>query len=122
MECSPPAVGLSYQFSADASVENKAEFEAFLVTFGQAYGNILAELQRADVVLAAGENLVVAAQDAVKGAVQTQLDGNVDAKATVGLGCALTELDSVATVIEESGSRLSGSMTAATALTGEFAG
>jgi hypothetical protein len=122
VECTPPSVSLDYQFDAAATAEVKAEFEAFLVLFVDAYGNILAELGRADVVLKAGANLATAASGAVKGAVDAQLKGDLDLKATVGLGCALTALGDVPGVITEASGNLEGSVSAAADLGSSLGG
>ena len=89
--------------------------------FVDAYGKILAELGRADVVLRAGADLGTAATGAVKTAVQAQAKGDVDLKVSVGLACAVTELGKVGGVITTATDNLKGSVTAAGSLGAELA-
>ncbi|HEY3495058.1 MAG TPA: hypothetical protein VGK73_10250 [Polyangiaceae bacterium] len=118
VDCRPPELTLEYQFAANASAEAQLEFEAFLTGFVKAYGNIAAQLKRADIVLTAGGEIAASAGGAVEGAFQAAADGSV--KATVGVACAVTELEVVPSVITAASTKLEASVSAAAALTGQF--
>ena len=124
VDCTPPSLDLSYQFSADLDAEARAEaqanFEAFLVRFRMSFSAIVAELQRADAVLKAGASLGVAAEGAVMGSVEAAVSGKLSLKAAVGLDCALKELPKVGGLIEESTENLNDSVSGAVELTGAF--
>ena len=59
---------------------------------------------------------------AVKGAIDVQLEGDLDLKGTVGLGCALKELGNVGSVVADSTTRLQASAAGAVEVTGAVAG
>jgi len=118
VECTPPQLALEYQFSASASAETRLEFEAFLTGFVESYGNIVAELKRADIVLDAGADVSAAAGGALDGAFEAAADGSLKAK--VGVGCAIAELEDVPSYIADASENLSGSVTAAGQLTAQF--
>lgn len=118
VECTPPSVDIEYAFKANASADAEANFEAFLVRFRSSLSIIAAELARADVVLKAGADLRVAATGAVQGAVDAK--GNLSLKEKAGLVCAVKELPRVATAINGSATKLSGSVETAGSLTGKL--
>lgn len=122
VECSPPQLAISYAFEASASAQAQANFEAFLTGFLKSFGNIAAEIKRGEVLLAAGLELTSAATGAVTGAVETSLDGDVNLKAKIGLGCALTELDNVGAALASSRTKIQGSLSATAELTAAFGG
>jgi hypothetical protein len=113
VECTPPSIDVSYAFSADASADVRAEFQAFLVRFRTSFGAIRAELERADVIIAAGSDLGAAADGAVSAAVDTAISGEASLKAQIGLGCALGQLENVGKVITDSTARLNDSVSVA---------
>jgi hypothetical protein len=120
VECTPPQLALEYEFEGSASAEVQAEFDAFLSSFIQSYGRIVAELKRADIVLNAGADIGTAAGGALDGAFEAAADGSLKAK--VGVGCAITELDNVGGVITTASNNLRASVTAAAGLTTELSG
>jgi hypothetical protein len=124
VECTPPSITLDYQFSANASAEVKAEFEAFLVTFVDAYGKMLAELERGKVVVKAGVDLGAAAGGAVSGAIGelTGPDAEFSLKLIAGLECAGQVLPTVPDVIGDASARLEASVSAAGGLATGMAG
>jgi hypothetical protein len=117
VSCTPPSLGISYTFAATADATAQANFQAFLVGFKASFGNIVADLAQADVVLKAGADLSTAATGAVSGSINASLSGKLDLKSTVGLGCAVTALGDVAGVVTTATTGLSGSVTAAGSLT-----
>lgn len=120
VECTPPQLTLEYRFAAGASAEAQLEFEAFLSGFIKSYGNIVAELKRADIVLKAGADIGTAAGGALDGAFEAAADGSLKAK--VGVGCAITELDNVGGVITSASNNLRASVTAAGGLSTVLSG
>ena len=114
-ECTPPSVEVTAAFAASATADQKLEFEAFLVNFKTEIGALIAGLKRADLVLKAGVN-VVGSVDDVTAAFQAQVDGDLDLKTSIGLGCAVKELAKVAGSMETSTTALTGQVKAS----GEF--
>lgn len=115
-ECTPPKLDVQFEFAAGIDASAQAEFEAFLSVFVDAYGEILAEVGRADIVVEAGADLVGAAEGAVTGAVE-ELSVNGDLKAIVGAGCALDQLPLVVGVIGDATAKLEGSVSATADIT-----
>jgi hypothetical protein len=70
-ECTPPRVALDYELITDfefegaAGVDAKAAFGAKLQAFGEAYGKLLAQAQKIEVILRASGNLGEAGVDAI---------------------------------------------------------
>jgi hypothetical protein len=125
VECTPPSVDVSYQFeaglSATAQADAQAKFEAFLIGFKASLSNVLAQLKQSDVVLAAGADIGESGVKAVKAAAGA-LKSDASLKVTIGVGCALGELDNVGTAMKDSTSKLKTSVSAAGSLTGQFTG
>jgi hypothetical protein len=124
VECTPPRLDISYEFAGGASAEMQAEFRAFLEGFKVHFSAILAigGEARISAVTGAIASLGVAAEGAVKGAVEASLEGDIDLKGTIGLGCALTELGSVGAALEGASGSLTGSVSAVASLTGAVGG
>jgi len=122
VECTPPSLEVSYGFSASASAETRAEFQAFLVGFKARFSAILAELKRVDVVIAAGEEVIASADGAVSAAVDVALEGDASLKAKIGLGCALGQLEDVGTAVNGATTRLRTRAAVATDLSTELLG
>ena len=124
VECTPPSVEITWQWSAEfeGDLTAQAEFKAWITGFKGRFAALLAAVKRVDFVVEAGAGLTAAASGAVKGAVNTQLSGDVDLKASIGLGCALTELGSVAGVISSSTEKLQASASGAVMITTSIAG
>ncbi len=116
VECTPPRLDVSFQFAAGLDAQAQAEFRAFLESFKTRYAALLAATAKIEVVLDAITNsetgLLVSAQGAVRGAIQTTLDGDLDLKASIGLGCALDELENVGTALSSAQTSLEGSVSA----------
>ena len=123
VECTPPSIDLAYQFDAKldakAQATAQANFEAFLVSFKGSFSAIVAQTAQADVVLKAGADMGEKGVAAVKGAADG-LKASADLKAGIGIGCALGELDVVASTIKDSSAGLTKSVSAAGAMTAAF--
>ena len=119
VECTPPAVEITWQWSAEleGNVKAQAEFKAWITGFKGRFAALLAATKRVKFVLDAGAGLTAAASGAVKGAIDVQVKGDLDLKASVGLACALTELGNVPTVIADSAGRLQTSAAGAAEIT-----
>jgi hypothetical protein len=66
---------------------------------------------RADSIATAGEDLVVAARDAVKGSIATLAKADASVKAKFGVKCAFDELPKVEDAIKTSNDRLTMNLT-----------
>lgn len=121
IECTPPELDIKYQFAAGVDAAAQAEFIAFIGNFRVQYAGMIAAIAKADVIVKAGDDLKVAADGAVKGAVEA-LSGEADLKLSIGAGCAVAELPNVATVIEGSATKLKTNVSAAAEITSVFGG
>lgn len=124
VECTPPAVEITWQWSASlmGDAQGQADFKAWVTGFKGRFAALLAATKRVEFVLKAGAGLSAAASGAVKGAIEVQASGDVDLKGSVGLACAITELGSVAGVITDGTTRLQASASGAVDVTGAVAG
>jgi hypothetical protein len=122
-ECTPPTLEIRWQWSAEleGDVKAQAEFKAWVEGFRGRYGALLAATARSKLVLEAGAGLGSAALDLVAN-LPGELSGSADLRATLGLACALPELEAVATVITDSSAALSGSVMGAAEITAAIAG
>lgn len=120
VECTPPSIDIGFEFagSVQGDATAQAEFEAWLTGFKGHLSAILAEVKRAQVLVDVGGDVAAAANGAVKGAINTQAKGDLDLKATVGLGCALDQLPVVVTVVGDATSNLQASLSGAVDVTG----
>lgn len=112
-ECTPPTLEIRWQWSATLAgdVAGQAAFKAWIEGFRGRYSALLAAGARAELVLGAGAGLGQAALD-LAGSLPGELAGDTSLRAKLGLGCALTEFDAVASVIDEGSSALAGSVSA----------
>jgi modification target Cys-rich repeat protein len=100
VECAPPSVDISWQWNAAVAgdLQAQAEFKAWIGSAKARLGGLLAAAAKAEGLGAVGVSLRAAAEGAVKGAVN-DLSGSADLKASIGAGCALTELPDVASAL-----------------------
>lgn len=112
-ECTPPSLEIRWQWSAElmGDVQAQAEFKAWIEGFRGRYSALLAASARGELVVKAGEGLITAATDLVV-SLPNEISVEGDLKAQIGLGCALTELKTVGTVLGEASTSLKGSVTA----------
>ena len=110
MECTPPALDVSWAWSAglEGDVDAQAEFKAWLEGFKGNISALLAAQANAEFVADAGVDLAAAATGAVQGAFEEMA---VEADLMVGfkLGCAVNELPKAAAAIQEAGNKLAAS-------------
>ncbi len=112
--CTPPSLTVDFRFSAayEADANLRAEFKAWLEGFKARFAGMLAARAKIGFVLEAAGDLVVAAEGAVKTSFETAAEGDIDIKATVGLGCAIGELSAVGTALGDAQGSLNASVEA----------
>ncbi len=119
IDCRPPTVQITWQWSPkfENDAQAQAEFRAWIVGFKGRFAALLAATRRVEFVLDAGASLTAAASGAVRGAIEAQADGDIELKTSIGLACALTELDNVGVVITDAATRLTASASGAAEVT-----
>ncbi len=121
-QCTPPTLEVRWQWRADfKDPVAQAEFKAWVAGFRGRYAALLAASARAELVLQAGEGLVTAAGDLIAD-LPGELSGDASLRATIGLGCALTQLEAVGSVISGSGAALTASASATAEISAAIAG
>ena len=118
LRCTPPELDVNFTFAAGVDANAQAEFRAFIRGFKGRFSAILALRSRLEALGRAAENLGVAATGAVQTSFDTALGGDIDLKTSIGLSCALAELDDVGTATSEAVT----SITASTTAVGEVVG
>lgn len=122
VECTPPSLSVEFQFAAGLDANAQAEFKIWLEGFKTRFAGLLAANAKLEIVGTAATDLIAAADGAVKGALETISSGDLDLKASVGIGCALNELGAVGTALEEARGEISASVSATASITGAVAG
>jgi hypothetical protein len=124
VECTPPQLAIDFRFSAaiEADVDAKADFLVFVENFKLRFAALLAARAKLEIVGEAAVGLSAAATGAVQGAVNAQLEGDLDLKATIGLGCALGELDEVGAALSGAVSDIDASVSAVIFISGSVGG
>jgi hypothetical protein len=115
-ECTPPSLNVAFEFTGEASAQ--AEFDVWVNGFKARLAALAAATAKAQIVADAALDLSGAAQGAVSGAVDVALEGDLSLKQSVGLKCALVELDAVAAVITEATEGLSAELSASAQVVG----
>ncbi len=122
MECTPPSLDIEFQFAAGVDAQAQAEFRAMIKSQVSHFAKIAAFADpvngKGKFVLEAAVDLIAAAEVAVKGSIDAALSGEADLKATIGLGCALGELDAVVEVMSSAQGSVEGSFSAFTEIGG----
>ncbi len=119
IECTPPSFELSYQFAAGVDADAQAEFKVMIREVAVRYSAMFAAITKADYVIKASVQLIADAGGAVTGAVNAiGADGSIDIRASIGVGCALTELNAVGSAIGGVEGELDGSISAVTNIGG----
>jgi hypothetical protein len=119
VKCTPPRVALQYRLKAEANVFASAEaqlrFESALKSLVKVRMPALkAAVARSESVGDAGQDLVVAAKGAFKGAIDTaKAQSRVDVKFAFGLGCAAEQVGSVEGIITGSAKAVTDAVAAA---------
>lgn len=115
VRCTPPHLAMHYKLavvaSADLAVQTR--FVTALEKLRIKLPVLLASLKRAESVASAGELLTSSATGAVKSSFSLATKGKITVKETIGLGCALTQLDDVGEAVTTSSDRLTADLTSA---------
>ncbi|HVH98239.1 MAG TPA: hypothetical protein VM869_06005 [Enhygromyxa sp.] len=122
VECTPPSLSVEFRFAAGLDAAGQAEFKAWLEGFKTRFAGLLAANAKLEIVGTAAADLVAAADGAVRGAFETIGSGDLDLKASIGIGCGLAELEAVGTALAEAQGEISASLTATASITGAVAG
>jgi hypothetical protein len=118
VECTPPSLSVEFQFAAGLDADAQATFRVWLEGFKGRFAALLAANAKLEIVGDAAAGLVAAADGAVQGAFDTIASGDLDIKASIGIGCALAELDAVGSALGDA----TASVQASVAATGMVAG
>ena len=78
--------------------------------------SLLAKIKRASLVVEAGAELSGSAKTAIEGAAKAAGSGN--ARIAIGLACAVKQVGAVGTAVADGSTKLQGSLSAATDVTG----
>ena len=113
-ECTPPALEVSWQWSAtlEGDAAAQAEFRAWLRVFEARMGGLLAATAKAELLADAAMALGSAGEAAVKDTLEALRD-NGDLRASIGAACAIGQLGDVGTIVGDVGTSLQASLTAA---------
>ena len=107
VDCTPPQLALAYTLKDGVDADAQARFSAALDNLYKVrLPALLQAAAKADYIARAGEGLVVAARDAVKGSIDAALDGDLSVRASFGLTCAVKELPNVDKTLNEPNKRL----------------
>ncbi|HLT38281.1 MAG TPA: hypothetical protein VK034_18475 [Enhygromyxa sp.] len=117
VECTPPSLSVRYQFGGTVDAIAQAQFRAWLEGFKVRFAVLLAANAKLEFVGEAAAGLVTAANGAVRGAVETIASGDLDIAASIGIGCALDELDAVGTALGEAQGAITSSLDATLSIT-----
>ena len=122
VECTPPSLSVSFQFAAGLDAEAQAEFKIWLEGFKARFSNMLAASAKLEFVLDAAGGLVVAADGAVRGVFNEIGSGDLNLKASIGIGCALDELEAVGSALASAQGELTASISATASVSGAVTG
>jgi hypothetical protein len=118
VQCTPPRLAASYRLKAGVDAMAQAQFEAGLKTMiSVRLPALTAAIKRGQSVGSAGEDLAVAAKDAVKASVNAAIKGDLGVRASFGLRCAAKELPDVEMAVADSADQLNEQLTAGLAVT-----
>lgn len=118
VQCDPPRASLTYKLKAGVDAMAQAKFEAALkLLVSSRLPALKAAIAKANSVSSAGADLVTAAGDAVKSAVETATDSKFNVRVVFGLSCASAELPKVQAVIKKSTDSLKTQLDAAAKVT-----
>lgn len=117
-ECTPPTIGVDYQFMASAEFQTQAEFEAFVNVFFETFAELQAQGALIGELTGAANGLVAATAN-VQMALQAQAEaaGEGDVLAAAGLQCGIEGLVEAGTVLTAATGSLSASAMAIGQLT-----
>jgi hypothetical protein len=120
-ECTPPSIDITAKVSATADASVSVKYDAFLEVFKSEMGNLVANLQRSDIVVKAGAELI-GSVPSVLASFKTAAAGAAsgDLKLAAGLTCAATLVPQVPDILGTGVTTLSGQITAATSFVAAF--
>lgn len=123
-ECYPPSVAVTYQLAvtgdAEADLEARLEFEAWLNGFKTRISAIAAAMSQSDIVIEAGGSIISAAGNVIWNAAnEINLDEDPIGAYRVAT-CLQGELSQVRPVIEKATAKLNASVQASTSLMGSL--
>jgi hypothetical protein len=112
VECTPPRTVLDYRLKTVTDTEGQARFVSAMENLRVRLPGLLARLEQASSVSAAGVGLTSDAKDAVKGGIQAAAKAvsKGDLRTVFGLTCAAREVEHVADTIKDSSDRLTKSV------------
>jgi hypothetical protein len=113
-DCKPPSLNVSYQLNATAMGDAMAaaSFQAWVEGFKGHIAAILAFRAKLDGLATVGGDLVANGQAAIQGSIKATLNGKLDLKTTVGLGCAVDEVPKAIALVSDSADKLKASASA----------
>jgi modification target Cys-rich repeat protein len=121
--CTPPSLSVQFEFAAGLDADAQAEFKVWLEGFKTRFAAMAALRFKLDSVSAAVEGLISASIDVVPGAIeQIEAQGGLELRTTIGLGCAVIELDAVGDALGGASSDISGSVSAFAMVSGSVGG
>jgi hypothetical protein len=107
VQCTPPTLAARYRLKAGVDATAQAQFEAALKTLiSVRLPALTASIKRGQTVGDAGEDLALAAKDAVKASVDAAIKGDLGIRATFGLRCAAKQLPDVEMAVADSADHL----------------
>jgi hypothetical protein len=115
VRCTPPHLAMHYKLAAVAAADVTAQirFVTALELLRIKLPVLLASLKRSESITSAGSLLTSSATGAVKSSFELAVKGKITVKETIGLGCALGQLDDVNKAISSSSERLSADVASA---------
>lgn len=124
VECTPPELDVTYQWSAEfeGDLEAQAQFKAWLTGFKGQYSAMIAATAKIEGHLLPALELVVGAGADAVGSVVGELSGSGNIKTSFGAVCAVAELDDVGVVLQGSIDNLSASASAFGEISGSIGG
>ncbi|MEZ4383935.1 MAG: hypothetical protein R3A79_21565 [Nannocystaceae bacterium] len=113
VECTPPSVEITWQWSADidGDIQAQASFRAWVNSFRGQLAGLVAATAKAEILADLAVNLAASAEGAVQGGIQ-ELSLEADLKTSIGAGCALDQIPDAVGLINAAGGKLAGSVSA----------
>ena len=112
VECTPPSLNVEFAFAAGVTADQQAEFKAWLVGFKGRFAAMAAAIAKLERVQLAAEGLITASGGAVADVFAEIESGDLDLKASIGIGCAIGELDAVGAALGDATGSIQGSISA----------
>lgn len=121
--CTPPSLDVQFAFAAGLDADAQAEFKVWLEGFKTRFAAMAALRFKLDSVGAAVEGLITASVDVVPGVIaDIEAEGGLELRTTIGIGCALAELEAVGDALGGASGDISGSVDAFVMVSGSVGG